>query len=144
MNNFLLYLLQPASAEMVQLGLCIMRIGIGLLTLGHGIPKIVGGIATWQSLGMAMNNVGIYFLPIFWGFLGASTEFFGGIALVLGLGTRIASFFLTLMMVVAFFFHYHKGDTFQVYSFALTMIIIFMSFFIIGAGKYSLDYYLTR
>jgi putative oxidoreductase len=100
----------------------------------------MGGVETWQQLGGAMTFVGIHFWPAMWGFLAAFAEFFGGIALVLGLGTRIASFLLTIAMVVAFTMHFRQGDAFSVYSFALTLIIVFLTFIIVGGGTYSLDH----
>ncbi len=143
MNTLLSYLITPVSPVSLDIALCLMRIGIGILTIGHGIPKVMGGMATWRSLGMAMNNVGIHFLPVMWGFLGANTEFFGGIALVLGLGTRIASLLLIIMMTVACMMHVKNGDPFSVYSFSLSLIIVFITFFFIGSGTISLDYYLA-
>lgn len=119
-----------------------MRIGIGLLTVIHGIPKIKGGVDTWKSLGSAVNPLGIYFLPIIWGFLAACAEFFGGIALILGLGTRLASLALAIMMFVAAVWHIERGDKFTVYSFALSLMVVFLTWVIIGGGPFSLDRYL--
>lgn len=143
MNNLLYYVLAPASTGYIQIAVCIMRIGIGLLAIGHGIPKIMGGFGMWRELGAFMHPLGVYFLPVMWGFLAAVTEFFGGIALVIGLGTRIASAALIFMMFVAFMWHLHKGDPFSIYSFPLSLIIIYTAFFIIGGGSFSLDNFIV-
>lgn len=144
MNNILNYIFEQPSSNSINLALTFMRIGIGIIMILHGWPKITGGIETWKFLGSAMGNLGIHFLPVMWGFLAACTEFFGGIALTLGLGTRIAAIFLTIMMLVALVMHIKKGDPFTIYSHALALIVIFITFTFIGSGKYSLDNYILN
>jgi putative oxidoreductase len=144
MNAFISCLLKPTSQTNTERALCFLRISLGILTLFHGIPKIMGGFSEWAQLGTFVQPLGIYFWPTFWGLLGACTEFFGGISLILGLGTRIAAFALTIMMFVATSWHLHRGDIFNVYSFPLTLIFVYYSFVIIGGGMYSLDSYLLR
>ena len=82
MFNLFHYLISQPSPELLQIGLCFMRIAIGILTIGHGFPKIIGGVGMWRWLGSTVIPLGISFLPVMWGFLAACTEFFGGIALV--------------------------------------------------------------
>jgi putative oxidoreductase len=131
---------QP-SAERMQQALVFLRVGIGLLTIPHGYPKLMGD---WEQLGITfMFPLGITFLPVIWGFLGAVIEFFGGIALVLGLGTRIASAFLAAMMIVATAWHVVKGDSFMAYSFPLSLFVVFVALAMIGSVGYSLDNYLA-
>jgi putative oxidoreductase len=141
MIDFFSYIFGSASSQYVEMAIAFMRVGIGVLTIFHGVPKIMGGVAMWKELGAFMHPLGIYFLPIMWGFLGAATEFFGGIALVLGLGTRIASVCLVIMMIVAFAWHLDRGDSYQVYSFPLSLIVVFLAFIVIGDGMYSLQHY---
>ncbi|HEX2978020.1 MAG TPA: DoxX family protein [Candidatus Babeliales bacterium] len=136
--------LLSSSPALKEYGFAFIRITIGILMICHGFPKIMGGVATWQFLGSTMANLGIHLWPTFWGFCAACAEFFGGFALTLGLGTRIASAFLTFTMIVAFLMHWNKGDAFQVYSAALTLLFVFIGLFIAGGGKYSLDSYLKR
>ncbi|MEZ4689878.1 MAG: DoxX family membrane protein [Ignavibacteria bacterium] len=58
------------------LGILIIRIGIGIsFILVHGLGKITGGPALWEKLGGAMSSFGINFLPTFWGFMAAFSEF---------------------------------------------------------------------
>lgn len=137
--NFLRALIAPSSQKISNVSVCLIRVGIGILTIGHGIPKIMGGFETWNYLGTFVHPLGIYFLPVMWGFFGACTEFFGGIALTLGFMTRLASLALALMMFVATIWHIYKGDGFQQYSFPLSLLVIFVAFMIMGGGAYSLD-----
>ncbi len=138
MSIFYLLLTPYALTNKALVGL---RIVLGIMTVLHGLPKIFGGKPKWKFLGSTMQNLGIYFAPVMWGFIAASTEFFGGILLVLGLGTRIVSLLLVFMMFVAMIFHLKRKDLFNVYSYSLALFIIFVWFFIVGSGRFSLDYY---
>lgn len=132
------------QAHVLQAALCFLRVSIGLITLFHGIPKITGGIEAWRNLGTFVQPLGIYFLPVMWGFLGACTQFFGGTLLALGLATRLASLALILMMIVAVAWHLDRSDSYNVWSFPLSLIVVYATFVWLGGGVYSVDYYLTR
>ena len=71
-------------------GLLILRIGLGIMFILHGLPKMMGGPEQWAGLGMAMGNLGITFAPAFWGFMAAFAELVGGICLLLGIMLRPA------------------------------------------------------
>lgn len=139
------YLFGYASPQTIELALAFLRIGIGIVTIPHGYPKLIGGVSAWHNLGTTfMSPLGITFLPVIWGLVGACIEFFGGIALVLGLGTRIASFALIIMMIIATVWHIQRGDSYNFYSFPLTLIIVFLALMIIGSDRYTLDYFFTK
>lgn len=129
-----------ADSGQIDEGLLVIRILIGITFIIHGYPKLTGGMETWTFLGGAMKNIGIDFMPAFWGFLCAIAEFFGGIFLALGLLTRVSSVALFLTMMVATIFHFAKGDSFDVTSHAIECGVVFLGFMFMGAGKYSLDY----
>lgn len=121
------------------IGLLILRIGIGIMFLYHGAPKLFGGLEKWEKLGMAMKYVGVEFMPVFWGFMAAFSEFFGGICIILGLFFRPACILLTLTMAVAASMHLGKGNGLQIASHAIEDGIVFLSLILIGPGKYSID-----
>jgi len=120
-------------------GLLILRVGIGISFMFHGFPKIIAGPEKWEKLGGALSEIGINFAPTFMGLIAALSEFGGGLFLALGLFTAPACFFLLNTMIVATLMHIMKGDSFMKYSHALESAIIFISLFIIGPGKISLD-----
>lgn len=121
------------------LGLLFLRIGIGVMFILHGYPKIMAGSDTWIHIGKALEVFHISFSPMFMGLSAAVAEFFGGILLVLGLMVRPASAMMCVTMVVATAMHLGNGDEFQIYSHALESAILFFSLFFIGGGYYSLD-----
>ena len=120
-------------------GLLLLRLGMGVMYIFHGAPKIAGGPAKWEKLGMAMNSLGIDFMPVFWGFMAACSEFFGAIFLMLGLLFRPASMLMAITMAVATTMHLTRGDGLGGASHALENCILFICLFIIGPGRYALD-----
>jgi putative oxidoreductase len=118
------------------LGLLILRVGIGIAFIVHGAPKMFGGPARWAGLA---NFVGIPVFPAFFGFLAALGEFGGGICMVLGLFFRPAVFLMFGTMMGALVAHLGAGDGFRDFSHALEMGIVFLGLVFIGPGAYSLD-----
>ncbi len=121
------------------LGLFILRFGIGICFMIHGYPKLAGGPAMWAKIGGVMSMVGISFAPAFWGFMAAFSEFFGGLLLLLGFFFRPANLLLFVTMVMATTMHFAKGDDFNTASHALELGIVFLSLIFVGPGAYSLD-----
>jgi putative oxidoreductase len=120
-------------------GLLLLRIGLGIMFIIHGFPKLAGGPSGWTSLGGSMKVIGIDFLPIFWGFMAAATETFGGFLLIVGLFFRPALILLIFTMMIAALVHFGKGDGLQGASHAIELGIVFLGLIFIGPGKYSVD-----
>ena len=129
---------------LVNAGLLVLRIGIGIIFIIHGLPKLMGGVETWTQLGGTMSMVGISFAPAFWGFMAAATEVFGGLFIILGLLHRLTALFLVFTMIIALLMHVMLGDLFTIYSNALKALVVFIALVITGPGKYSLDYLYFR
>lgn len=128
-------------ASFGDLGLLAMRISLGIVFLVHGTPKMMDGPAAWTRLGGAMAMLGVDFMPMFWGFMGAFSEFAGAILMILGYMFRPAMILLSITMFVAMMFHINKGDPFTIYSNAMHMLCVFVPLILIGPGKYSIDRY---
>ncbi|MFN8282822.1 MAG: DoxX family protein [Chitinophagales bacterium] len=120
------------------LGLLIIRVGMGILFIIFGYPKITGGPEMWKGIGESMANIHITFAPTFWGFMAAAAEFGGAICLILGFLFRPALALLIFTMFIAALFHYKSGDGFKGYNHALECAIIFIGLFASGPGKYAL------
>ena len=120
-------------------GLLLMRIGLGIMFMYHGYPKLLGGPDMWTSVGGAMKHVGIGFYPVGWGLLAAVTETFGGFLILLGLAFRPAALLLTITMIIAATMHLKTGDGLNGASHAIEAAVVFFALFFIGPGKYSVD-----
>ncbi|HQU77753.1 MAG: DoxX family protein [Chitinophagales bacterium] len=117
-------------------GLLFLRITLGASFIyHHGYGKI-SDPSRWKGLGEQMSNVGIHFLPEFWGFMAAFAEFFGSVLLILGLFTRPATILLAFTMLMAVIKHSQAGEGF---AYPLDMLLVFLAIFFTGPGKYSLD-----
>lgn len=122
----------------IDYGLFVLRIGFGIMFILHGYPKMAGGPDSWQQLGSAMGTFGITFAPQFWGFLAALAELAGGVALVIGIAVRPASFFLLCTMCVAAGMHLSAGHGILKASHAIEAGIVFLSLLCMGGGSLSL------
>jgi putative oxidoreductase len=119
-------------------GVFLLRLGLGISFLFHGIPKLMGGPQKWELVGGAMGAVGISAFPALWGLMAALSESCGGVLLILGIYFRTACLFLSVTMAVALNMHISKGDPFTVFSHPLEDGIVFLSLILIGPGKYVL------
>ncbi len=127
------------------IGILIIRISVGLIFIFiHGLGKITAGPPMWERLGKSMSTFGINFLPEFWGFMSAFTEFFVPMFLIIGFLFRPATLLLTLNMMVATSVHLKNLDPWGKVAYPMMMIFLFLSLFIIGPGKYSIDEYLKN
>ncbi|WP_443945148.1 DoxX family protein [Pedobacter sp. AW1-32] len=120
-------------------GLLLLRLGVGSMFIIHGFPKLAGGPNGWVGLGGSMKVIGVDFLPVFWGFMAAATETFGGFLLIVGLSYRPVCILLVFTMIIATMVHLNKGDGIGGASHAIELGIVFFSLIFIGPGKYSVD-----
>jgi putative oxidoreductase len=121
-------------------GLLIIRVGLGILFVYHGLPKLIGGPSKWEPLGKAAGSVGLHFLPTVWGLICALTETFGGVLVIVGLAFRPVCILLVLNLIVAAVFIYHvSGGSFLDATHAIEDAIVFAGLVFIGPGKYSVD-----
>ncbi|MBI2979523.1 MAG: DoxX family protein [Chloroflexi bacterium] len=123
------------------LALLALRIGVGVELLVHGWPKIKNPASVtgfMEQLGMKPG--------IFWAWIAALVEFLGGIALILGLLTRPAAFFVTIeFLIIAFYLKPKKMKvpftTAQAAGWEWDWLIMMMGLALLlaGSGTYGLD-----
>jgi putative oxidoreductase len=80
-----------------EIGKVILRVIVGLTFFIHGLSKFQGGIS--NTVGF-FDSLGV---PGFMAYAVAVIELVGGIALILGLGTRIVTLLFALIMIGAIF-----------------------------------------
>jgi putative oxidoreductase len=120
-------------------GLPIIRIGLGIMFIYHGYPKLLGGPHKWEEIGGATKYVGVHFLPMAWGFLSAAVETFGGFLVIIGLAFRPVCLLLVINLVVAAFSQLETGGNLGDAAHAIEDAITFTGLLFIGPGKYSAD-----
>lgn len=120
-------------------GLFIMRVGLGVMMVIHGLPKMAGGPAKWEALGHNMAHLNIHFMPALWGFMSAITETVGGLFCVLGLWFRVVALLMVFNFIVASVSHFAAGDSVAAASHALELCFVFAGLVFLGPGVYSVD-----
>ncbi len=120
-------------------GLLMTRIGLGIMLMLHGYPKLLGGPEKWEAIGGAMKYVGIDFLPAVWGLLAGATETFGGFLILLGLAFRPVCLLLTFTMAIATSMHLNNNEGIMGASQAIEMGVVFLGLACIGPGTFSVD-----
>jgi putative oxidoreductase len=120
-------------------GLLIIRVGLGVMFIYHGYPKLGGGVKAWEGLGSATKYIGIHFWPAVWGLLSAVVETFGGFLLIIGLAFRPVCLLLLINLVVAAMSHFGKGDGLDDAAHAIEDAVMFAGLLFLGPGKYSAD-----
>lgn len=124
-------------------GLLIVRAITGLIFMMHGGQKLF--VYGFEGVAGGFAQMGIPFASVMGPFVGL-LEFFGGIALVLGLLTRPAALGLAATMVVAIL-QVHLANGFFAptgYEFALALLGSTIALVIAGAGAYSVDALITN
>ncbi len=120
-----------------------LRIPVGIIFVAHGAQKLFGAFGGYglEGTGQWMASIGLApGVPM--ALLAGSAEFFGGLALMLGLLVRPAAAALAFAMLVAIFaVHIDKGLFLanNGYEFGLALLAVAVALTISGAGRVSVD-----
>lgn len=120
------------------IGLLVLRVGVGALMLPHGWGKLMNFSNMKDSfpdpigLGSTISLTGAVF-----------AEVFCAIAIIIGLFTRFACIPLLVTMLVAAFI-IHGSDPWSKKEFALLYAIPFLSLIFTGSGSYSVDRFIGQ
>ena len=129
------------------------RLALGLVMFPHGAQKVLGWFGGYGFHGTMGFFTGTMHIPALFGFLAIVAEFFGSIALILGVLGRVAALGIAIEMLVAaamvhyangFFMNWfgnQKGEGFEYHVLAIALALIVV---IYGSGKASIDAVLTR
>ncbi len=128
------------------LGATALRIPVGMILAAHGAQKLFGWFGGYglEATGQWLASVGFepgYLMAL----LAGSAEFFGGIALIIGLLTRPAAAVAAFTMAVAMTVHVGNGlfVSNNGYEFALALLAATVALTIQGGGAYAADRYIA-
>lgn len=124
-------------------GTLALRVPAGVIFAAHGAQKLFGWFGGYglDGTGQWMQSIGIgpgYLMAL----LAGSAEFFGGLALIIGLLVRPAAAALMIAMLVAIFGVHIDHGLFVAnngYEFALALLAIAVGLLVSGAGRGSID-----
>jgi putative oxidoreductase len=113
-------------------GMFLLRVVVGAIFIAHGWAKIQGmdGLIGW------LGSMG--FAPMF-AYLVAYVEFLGGLAVLLGIYSRIAGYLLALVMVFAIYLVKLKLGFVGGYEFELLLLVASLAVAWNGSGPYSVS-----
>src|SRR3954468_2919732 len=131
-------LFSSPTRRQIDAGLALLRIVLGATFIMHGVQKLF--VYGFAGVTGAFGQMGIPMPGILGPFV-ALVEFFGGIAILLGLLTRLASLGIGATMVVAILTVHLKAGFFNPggFEFPLALLASALTLVITGAGAYSLD-----
>jgi len=126
----------------------ILRLALGVIFFAHGAQKMLGWFGGYGFTGTMGFFTGVLHIPAVFAFLAIAAEFFGGLGLILGLLTRVASFGIFCNMIVAvamihhnfgFFMNWTGTQKGEGYEYHLLLLAGSAFLMIRGAGAASVD-----
>lgn len=130
---------ESGLSPLANAGLTLLRIFAGAaMMLGHGLGKLPPSEQFIERTGTMGFPV-----PVFFAWAAALSEFLGGAFLALGFLTRVSSFLILCVMLVALL-GVHYNDPFNRQELAFLYLFIALCFMLKGAGDWSIDAFLRR
>jgi putative oxidoreductase len=116
------------------LALLLLRVGVGIIFIYAGWGKLTGIEGTQEFFG----NIGIPMAGIM-AWVVAIVEFFGGIMVLFGAYAKIPYLLLAIIMLVALFTT-KLGGEFPAARLDLMLLLTNLALFLLGSGRFSVDY----
>ena len=116
----------------------ILRVSMGVLFIAHGLLKVLvftipGTVAFFESLG----------LPAIAAYATIAAELIGGVALILGIGTRVVALGLIPLMLGATWAHFGNGWVFSAegggWEFPAFWTVMLAVQALLGSGAYAVN-----
>jgi putative oxidoreductase len=123
-------------------GVLCIRIGVGLVFIFHGYPKMTG---RWgdckgsrESVKNSIRRLGLPF-PHHLAITVGVIEYFGGMLLILGLGTRFTALLIAEVMLVAGGRNFAEKGFLGGADMPLSLFMTLIGLCLLGGGAFSLD-----
>ena len=141
-------LIQTIAATQAEWTGLVLRLALAAMILPHGAQKLLGwfgGYGFKGTMGYFTETAG---LPAIIAFLVIMGEFFGGLMLLAGIGTRLGALWVGVIMLSAMFmvhwqngyfmnwFGAQKGEGIEFFVLAIGIAVALI---ISGGGKFSVD-----
>ncbi len=129
------------------------RLTLGLVMFPHGAQKVLGWFGGYGFTGTMGYFTGTLHIPALLAFLAIAAEFAGALALIAGLGSRVAALGLGTVMTVAifmghaangFFMNWYGNQPGEGFEYHLLAIGLALVVLVRGGGRFSVDAVLTR
>ncbi|MBU9723251.1 MULTISPECIES: DoxX family protein [Bacillaceae] len=121
-----------------EIGALLLRVMLGIVFLAHGASKFQGGI---ENIVGWFESIG---LPGALAYVVATIELVGGIALILGIGTRIVSALIGLIMIGAIVTVQFAAGFLDGYAYDLVLLIMAVYLVLNGSKLLSIGQLIFR
>jgi putative oxidoreductase len=127
---------------MLDWGILVLRLGIGIMFVAHGLQMalgLFGGPGVKGFSGM-LSSLG-FFPALFWSYVASYTVLIGGLLLIIGVQTRPAATLLLIFILTAGIkVHLNKGFFLSNGGIEYTFVIAAacISIILLGPGKFSI------
>jgi putative oxidoreductase len=135
-----MFLFRSPSTRQLGLGLALLRIAVGTVFIVHGHQKLFG--MGFAGVTGAFSHMGVPLPGIMGPFVGL-LEFFGGIALIFGLLTRVFALGFAIDMFVAWLLVL-RPNGFSHYELEFMLCSSSIALVLMGGGEFSVDALLGR
>ena len=127
---------------MLDWGILVLRLGVGIMFLAHGLQMAFGLFGGPGVKGFSGMLSGLGFAPpMFWATVASYTVLVGGLLLILGVQTRVCAILLLIFILTAGIkVHLSKGFFLANGGFEYTFVITAacLALILIGAGKFTI------
>ncbi|MEX0326622.1 MAG: DoxX family protein [Puniceicoccaceae bacterium] len=126
------------------MGLVIIRLGVGIVLAIAGYNKFMGGEATLHAVGANIKYFGLdvgtnNISTMFFGVLAAGVELAGGVFIIAGILFRTSAFFLIMTMLVATLMMIDtSGGDLTKFGYPMVVGMVLLGLLFTGPGKISL------
>jgi putative oxidoreductase len=130
------------------IAITILRLVLGVIFFAHGAQKLLGWFGGYGFTATMGFFTGVLHIPAAFAFLAIAAEFFGGLGLIFGLFTRVASLGVFCNMIVAvamvhgrfgFWMNWTGAQKGEGYEYHLLLLAASAFLMIRGAGAASVD-----
>jgi putative oxidoreductase len=127
---------------MMDLGLLLIRLFVGITFMGHGAQKLFGWFGGYglKGTGGWMESIGLK-PGVFMAFMAGAAEILGGFFFAAGVLTWVGAVFIVGSMLIAIFKVHGKNGywvTQNGYEYNLMLIVVAIGVALIGPGAYTL------
>lgn len=130
----------PALERHRDLALLVTRVALGaMFVFVHGLPKLEAGAERWRAIGGAVGRVGIDFGHQWFGLAAALAEAGGGVLLIAGFMTRLATVPMLVVMALATAQGLAGAKGLLGASHPIETGLFLLLLLVVGPGRYSVD-----
>lgn len=127
-----------------ELGLLIIRCGVGVLLALYGFRKFSAGEPVFRAVGSAMNSLGFNIasdslFALFFGIMAASAELFGGVLITVGFLFRPAVALALFTMIVAVMSKLAVDGGLSDFGHPLLYVLVLAGLLFTGPGRISIQ-----